>query len=109
MPLVVVIPPVIVIPPVSGLDPTLENPSFDKKGKSVIVSVKNHQVKINSFDEIMSVILVYDLRGRLLYEKNNVNSNEFIMQELNSSDQFLIVVTQLVSGNRVTQGIVFRE
>ena len=91
------------------MDPTLENPSFDKKGKSVIVSVKDHQIKINSFDETIAALMVYDLRGRLLYENSNVNNNEFIIQDLTSSDQFLITVVQLVNGNIVTQGIIFQE
>jgi hypothetical protein len=108
-PPVVVTPPVIVIPPVSGLDPTLENPSFDKKGKSVIVSVKDRQIKVNSFDETIASLMVYDLRGRLLYENDNVNKNEFVLQDLNSSDQFLIVITQLTNGKWVTKEIIFKN
>ena len=99
----------IVIPPVSGLDPTLENPSFDKKGKSVIVSVKDRQIKVNSFDETIASLMVYDLRGRLLYENDNVNKNEFVLQDLNSSDQFLIVITQLTNGKWVTKEIIFKN
>ena len=85
-PPVVVTPPVIEIPPVVVLDPTLGNPSFDKKEKSVIVSVKDHQIKINSFDETMVMVMVYDLRGRLLYENDNIdNSNNLSSQEFNSN------------------------
>jgi hypothetical protein len=103
----VVVAPVIVIPPIIALDPTLENASFSKTGNAVVVSVKNHQIKINAFEETMAKVLVYDLRGRLLYENNVVQSNEFTLRSLVSSDQFLIVVTQLTNGEWVTKEIIF--
>ncbi|CAN1572161.1 Concanavalin A-like lectin/glucanases superfamily [Flavobacteriaceae bacterium] len=105
-PPVIVVPP-IVIPPVVVIDPTLENPEYTKTGKAVVVSVNNHQIKINSFDETISKVMVYDLTGRLLFENDNVNKNEYIIQNLNSTDQFLIVITQLVNGKWVTKEIVF--
>jgi hypothetical protein len=103
----VVVTPPIVIPPVVVLDPTLENPEYNKTGKAVVVSVNNHQIKINSFDETISKVMVYDLTGRLLFENENINKNEYIIQNLNSTDQFLIVITQLVNGKWVTKEIVF--
>ncbi|PWA11729.1 T9SS sorting signal type C domain-containing protein [Flavobacterium laiguense] len=75
--------------------------------KKVIVSVQNHQIKIDSFDEIIDKLMVYDLNGRLLYEKENVNSNVFSIPNFNSSEQFLIVQTLLKNGEWVTTEIVF--
>jgi hypothetical protein len=75
--------------------------------KPVIVSVQNHQIKINSFDKIMDKLMIYDLNGRLLYENENVNSNEFIIPDFNSSEQFLIVQTLLKNGEWFTTEIVF--
>ncbi|HEU4788735.1 MAG TPA: T9SS sorting signal type C domain-containing protein [Flavobacterium sp.] len=94
---------------VNSLNPTLENQSIDGKDNSIIVSVKNHQIKINSFEETMSMVMVYDLRGRLLYENNEVNSNEYVIKELNYSDQFLIVMTQLTNGNWITKEIILKN
>jgi len=101
--------PITIGTPVSSLNPSLENQSIDGKDKSVIVSVKNRQIKINSFDEIIAMVMVYDLRGRLLYENNQVNTNEFVIKELNVSDQFLIVMIQLTNGNWVTKEIIFKN
>ncbi|QKJ62169.1 T9SS sorting signal type C domain-containing protein [Flavobacterium sp. M31R6] len=98
--------PVIAVPPVIVLDSTSKNPLLDRKEKSVVVSVRDHQIKINSLNEIMSTVVVYDLKGRMLYENGHINDNEFIIQELNSSDQFLIVVTELANKNRITKKIV---
>ncbi|PZX95480.1 hypothetical protein DOS84_02625 [Flavobacterium aquariorum] len=105
-PEVVVQLPVIAVPPVIVLDSTSKNPLLDRKEKSVVVSVRDHQIKINSLNEIMSTVVVYDLKGRMLYENGHINDNEFIIQELNSSDQFLIVVTELANKNRITKKIV---
>jgi hypothetical protein len=104
---VAVVPPAVVIPPIIALDPTLENASFTKTGNALVVSVKNHQIKINAFEETMAKVLVYDLRGRLLYENNGVHSNELTLRSLVSGDQFLIVVTQLTNGKWVTKEIIF--
>jgi hypothetical protein len=75
--------------------------------KPVIISVQNHQIKIDSFGEIIDKLMVYDLNGRLLYEKENVNSNMFSIPNFNSSEQFLIVQTLLKNGEWVTKEIVF--
>ncbi|WP_124020667.1 T9SS sorting signal type C domain-containing protein [Flavobacterium aquariorum] len=112
-PRIVVMPPVnvdqtvVVTPPVSGLDPTLENPSFDKKDKSIIVSVNDHQIKFNSFNGIIDKVLVFDLRGRLLYEKDNIEKEQFVISDLTPKNQILIVKT--VFGNKVsrTDKIIF--
>jgi uncharacterized protein YjdB len=110
-PPVVVVPPVVVDPPivVDPSSPNLENPSFTKVEKALVVSVKDHQIKINTFEMTMAKVMVYDLRGRLLYQNNAVNSNEFIIPDLNASDQFLIVMTQLIEGKWVTKEIIYKN
>jgi hypothetical protein len=75
--------------------------------RPVIVSVQNHQIKVNSFDKIMDKLMIYDLNGRLIYEKENVNSNEFSIPDFNSSEQFLIVQTLLKNGEWFSIEIVF--
>ncbi|PKB16500.1 hypothetical protein [Flavobacterium sp. 5] len=79
------------------------------KEKGVVISVKNHQIKINSFDQAISAVKVYDLKGSLLYEKNKVDLNEFIVDHLASSDQFLIVMTQLENNKWVSEEIIFQD
>jgi hypothetical protein len=96
----------IVLDPSNG-GGTLGNDDFVNKGRSVVVSVKDHQIKINSFDETIGMVMVYDLRGRLLFQNDHVNKNEYVIQNLDSSDQFLIVLTQLINGKWVTKEIVF--
>ncbi|PKB16496.1 fibronectin type III domain-containing protein [Flavobacterium sp. 5] len=79
------------------------------KERKVVISVKNSQIKINSFDEVISSIRVYDLKGGLLYNKNKVNKYEFIVEHLTSNDQLLIVTIQLENEKRVSEKIIFHD
>jgi hypothetical protein len=81
----------------------------DVKGKGVFVSVRNLQIKINSFDQNLTSVKVYDLKGSLLYEKNKVSKNEFIIDALNASNQFMIVMMQLEEGKWISEEIIFHE
>ncbi|WP_281227178.1 T9SS sorting signal type C domain-containing protein [Flavobacterium aquiphilum] len=92
-----------------AVDPTIDKPIDDSKNKGLVVFVKNRQVKISSFDQIMQSVMVYDLRGRQLFESNSVRSNEFEINSLNSSNQFLIVMVQLANGKWVTKEVIFKN
>jgi hypothetical protein len=83
------------------------NTVLDETGNKLLISVKDKQIKINSFDQKMDIVMVYDLKGKLIYKKNSVNSNEFNIQELNSSNQILIVITQMNTGNWIAKEVVF--
>ncbi|PJJ09955.1 hypothetical protein CLU83_3338 [Flavobacterium sp. 1] len=81
----------------------------ETKGKGVFVSVRNHQIKINSFDQTLASVKVYDLKGSLLYDKDKVNKNEFIIDTLNAADQFMVVMMQLEDGKWISEEIIFHE
>jgi len=80
---------------------------FEANVKGVVVSVKNSQIKVNSFDENIVAIKVFDLKGSLIYEKGKVNKNEFIIEHLSSPHQFLIVSVQLGNSKWVSKEIAF--
>ncbi|WP_348798125.1 calcium-binding protein [Flavobacterium adhaerens] len=75
--------------------------------KGAIVSVKNHRIKINSFDQSLKTVKVYDLKGSLLFDKNKLDSKEFIIDQLNAADQIMIVMVQLENGKWMSKEIVF--
>ncbi|HSD08143.1 T9SS sorting signal type C domain-containing protein [Flavobacterium sp.] len=82
---------------------------FEIKEKEVIVSVKDRQIKINSFAETIASVKIYDLKGSLIYENDKVNKNEFIINHLKSSNQFLIVMAQLENGKWISEEIIFHD
>ena len=73
----------------------------------VLISIKNKQIKVNSFDESIDRVTVYDLLGKQIYQKEKVSSNEFILSDFVSSHQTLIVKTSLQNGKIVTDKIIY--
>jgi hypothetical protein len=84
-----------------------EVPNQEKLDKPVIVSVKDGVIKVNSFFEVMDKLEIYDITGRSLYKQENVNINEYYIQNFHSSDQPLIVKTFLKNGDNVATVIVY--
>ncbi|WP_264565883.1 T9SS sorting signal type C domain-containing protein [Flavobacterium sp. N3904] len=80
---------------------------FDSHSKPVIVSVNDHQIKVNSTNEKIDKIMVYNLGGRQLYEVAAINSTEFVIPNVESSNKFLIIRTLLTNGKGFVNKIVF--
>jgi hypothetical protein len=86
---------------------TLGTTDFDVKENTVLVSVKNKQIKINSFAETIDKLTIFDLLGRQIYQKDKINNNELLITDFRASHQTLIVKTSLQNGTVVTEKIIF--
>jgi hypothetical protein len=95
-----VIDPVIVVPPLGTDD-------FDTHAHTVLVLVKNKQIKINAFAETIEKVVIYDLSGKQIYQKDNVNSNKLSVIDLVFNNQMLIVKTILQNGKTATNKGVY--
>lgn len=78
---------------------TLEN--------QVLVSNKNKQININSKAVAIDRVMVYDLLGRQLFQKDKVNSTEFSVLNLISNSETLLVKVTLQNGEIVTRKILY--
>ena len=103
----VIIDPIVTEPVVSTPIAVVPHGNLDKNGKTVIVSVNNHQIKVNSFDGMIQIVMVYDLKGTLIYEMKAVNSVEFVIQNLETANKVLVVKTQLKNEKWLVNKIVF--
>ncbi|KAF2335536.1 T9SS sorting signal type C domain-containing protein [Flavobacterium daemonense] len=74
---------------------------------NVWVSIKSKEIKVTSNKEIIHDVNVYDLSGKLLYEKKNINATELQLQNFRSENQVLLVKVTLENGNIATKKIVF--
>ncbi len=81
--------------------------TFIPNENKVLVSVKNKQIKVNSFAETIDKVTVYDLLGRQIYQKINVNSNELYIADFAVSHQALVVKTTLQNGKTVSDKIIY--
>ncbi|RTY90873.1 T9SS sorting signal type C domain-containing protein [Flavobacterium sp. GT3R68] len=88
-------------------DAALGNDSFEIVENGVTVATENHEINIKSQLEQMKNISVYDVLGRQVFEKNNINTTAFTIQNLVVSQQALIVKIILENGQTVSKKIVF--
>ena len=87
---------------------TLGTNDLVTQSNQVLISIKNKEIKINSFSETIDKVTIYDVLGRQIYQNGNVNSNEFLITNLVSSNhQALIVKTSLQNGKTVTDKIIY--
>ena len=86
---------------------TLATANFDSQANKVLVSNKNKQIKINSFSETIDKVTIYDVLGRQIYQKDQVNSNELSISNLGSRHQVLVVKTSLQNGTTVSNKIIY--
>ena len=89
-------------------DKTLGTNDLLAESNVVLVSVKNKQIKINSFAETIDKVTIYDLLGRKIYQKDKVSNDELLVMNFVSSYQTLIVKTTLQNGRTVTNKIFIR-
>ena len=86
---------------------TLGTENYDSPVNKVLVSNANKEIKINSFAETIDKVVIYDLLGRQVFQKTNVNNNELSIANLISSHQTLVVKTLLQNGNTFTDKIIY--
>ncbi|EAZ94991.1 CHU large protein [Flavobacteria bacterium BAL38] len=79
------------------------NPTFT--ANSVIAFNDNGDIRINSGSTIMELVRVYDLLGRLLVEKKQINSSETKLSTT-AINQVLLIEITAANGTKVTKKII---
>ncbi|QLC67036.1 delta-60 repeat domain-containing protein [Flavobacterium sp. LPB0248] len=86
---------------------TLGNTTFEDSSKGILLSVKNHTINIESFDERINEVIIFDISGNELYKKNKLQSKKIAIQDLFSSHQVLLVKVIFENGKSVSKKVVF--
>jgi len=81
----------------------VNNPTFT--ASSVVAFGENSEIKINSGSTIMEHVSVYDLQGRLLAEKKQVNATETKIQT-SATNQVLLLEITAANGSKITKKII---
>jgi hypothetical protein len=66
-------------------------PSFT--GNSIIAYKQNQHLVINTGKSIMAEIKVFDIRGRLLVERNHINASEIRIETGNTNEVLIVKIT----------------
>ncbi|QOG03322.1 autotransporter-associated beta strand repeat-containing protein [Flavobacterium sp. MDT1-60] len=87
---------------------TLGTGDFENVENGLLVSVKDKTIKVISAKENIKEVTVFDINGKLLYNKKKVGSTELQIANLQSVNQVLLVKVTLENDYAVTKKIVFQ-
>ncbi|WP_033961031.1 T9SS sorting signal type C domain-containing protein [Psychroserpens jangbogonensis] len=74
-----------------------------------IIAPKGEYIKINSDSSPIDAVIVYDLLGRVIFDKNTINQSEFVLNNHNFSSGTYIVKATLANGKSKAQKIVLKR
>ncbi|MDI9309947.1 MAG: T9SS sorting signal type C domain-containing protein [Limnohabitans sp.] len=83
----------------------LNNNNFDLEN-SIKVYATDH-IKVKSTVEKIKEIIVYDVIGKKLIDKTNVNTNEITINELKPTTNVLLVKVTLENGTIITKKVIY--
>ncbi|HQV36964.1 MAG TPA: T9SS sorting signal type C domain-containing protein, partial [Flavobacterium sp.] len=84
---------------------TLGVPTFNEEG--VVVYKNNQTIFINSGVTMMKEVKIFDIRGRLVAEKNNINATDVNFSHLNTAQQVLLVQITTEAGELITKKVIY--
>lgn len=87
---------------------TLGTDDFENVDGGLLVSVKDKVIRLTSTKENIKEVNLFDISGRLIYQKGKVGTTELSISNLQSSDQILLVKVVLENGYTTTKKIIFK-
>ncbi len=83
----------------------LANPVFETN--KVVVFKENNVFSINSGNIDMAKVQIFDMRGRMIYTKQNINANTTRLNDLKAEQGVLLVQITSTDGTTVTRKVVY--
>ncbi|QOG03324.1 T9SS sorting signal type C domain-containing protein [Flavobacterium sp. MDT1-60] len=87
---------------------TLGTGDFENVENGLLVAVKDKTIKVTSAKETIKEVAIFDINGKLLYNKKKVGSTELQIANLQSANQVLLVKVTLENDYAVTKKIIFQ-
>jgi hypothetical protein len=78
-----------------------------QKSNDVLISTSKNQLKVNSTSMEISTVTVYDITGKKLLSKSNINNKEITLDKLTKQNQVLLVKVKLSNNQESTQKVIF--
>lgn len=79
----------------------------EELSNEVVASVKDGVITVNSTVGALRTVVIYDVSGGILYQKDNVDSNELVIQQLISSHQVLVITIVLSDGTSLSRKVIY--
>ena len=74
----------------------------------IIIYKNQNKIQINSKSENLQSVVIYDLLGRIIFEKNNVNNKLFTSEDLQINDPFILIKIETENNSELTKKMLFR-
>ncbi|WP_374174311.1 T9SS sorting signal type C domain-containing protein [Flavobacterium tructae] len=87
---------------------TLGVGDFENLKDGILVSIKDKVITVQSSKENIKEVTVYDVSGKMLYNKKKVSNTELQIQNLPSSNQVLLVKVTLANDFTTTRKVIFQ-
>ncbi|MBB4801040.1 putative delta-60 repeat protein [Flavobacterium nitrogenifigens] len=87
-------------------DKKLDRNVYVKSIEEVLVSVKKHIISIESSNENLKEVCIYDVLGNQLYKKDRIETKRIFIENLGVTNQVLFVKITLENGNVSSRKII---
>ncbi len=87
---------------------TLATEDFEDVKTKISIGVKNEIITINSNVENIDKIFVYDIFGKQLSNQENIGNTQFVIQNLPSAQQILLLKVLLENGQSITKKAILQ-
>jgi uncharacterized delta-60 repeat protein len=85
----------------------LGNGTFKDDSKSTFIYAKNQIINIESFNENIKKITIFDISGNELYKKDKLETKKVSVQNLLSPHQILLVKVNFQNGKSTSKKVIF--
>ncbi|MFH6945671.1 T9SS sorting signal type C domain-containing protein [Flavobacterium sp. FlaQc-50] len=89
-------------------DKTLGTGDFENTENNVFVTAINKVIKVISAKETIKEVTIYDVSGKLLYNKKKIGETELQIANLQSANQVLLIKVILDNNHTTTKKVIFQ-
>lgn len=82
------------------------NKDIHEDVNTTLVTANKDEISIESDSENILSVLIYDILGREIYQRNEINDTSYLITDLNATHQTLVVKIYLNNGLTVTKKIL---
>ena len=86
---------------------TLSNKTSEDNFTDVLISVKNHNINIDSFKDNLKEVIIFDVSGNQLYRKDKLETKNLNILNLFSSHQVLLIKVIFDNGQSTSKKVIF--
>ncbi len=88
---------------------TLDINELETKTESVVIVGSKNQIKINSMKEELETVTIYDISGRSILSKKDINKKELLLANPTKQNGVLIVKVTLKNNEKTTKKIILQN